>query len=333
MLAVILIIERQRMSGSIEYVKSIIGRIVRIIGIYVLLSAGSLILTPSAAQAETVVTISGAIAPRVDTLNWNIAGNTNGQNPNILSELTWSSVASMELSAGARFEFGKTYFIKARGAYAPILSGKVRDSDYNGDNRTKEFSRSQSETKSDSMTDISIAVGFKADFEMPEGKGFIGPFAGYSDHRQNLNITNGVQIIPVNAPIVGLNSSYDAKWAGPLVGLEFEFNPGADFELVSAIEFHLVDYNAVADWNLRQNFAHPKSFTHTAFGYGVTASIGLHHRISEARSIFLGAEVKSFAATNGIDRTYLTNGTHVDTRLNAVNWGSMMLKAQLDFDL
>src|SRR5436305_1463719 len=68
--------------------------------------------------------------------HWSIAGNYQGQNPNILSELSWKRLRAISFGAGA---MGKVYpkmdWMIAF-SYHATLSGKVTDPDYKKDNRT-----------------------------------------------------------------------------------------------------------------------------------------------------------------------------------------------------
>ena len=55
------------------------------------------------AQAADIKTdISLSTGYRVDDLSWNIAGNIYGSNPNVLSELTWSDLETLQATVGGR---------------------------------------------------------------------------------------------------------------------------------------------------------------------------------------------------------------------------------------
>ena len=79
---------------------------------------------------------------RLDDLDWSIAGNLNGTNPNIVSELTWSDLESYQLKLGGKGTIDRVFYLRGSAAFGWVLSGDVQDSDYNGDDRTQEFSRS-----------------------------------------------------------------------------------------------------------------------------------------------------------------------------------------------
>ena len=125
---------------------------------------------------------------RYDELDWNIAGNMAGTNPNILSELSWSDIESYQLSLGAKARIANHFYGRGHINYAWIHSGTVRDSDYGGDNRTLEWSRSISETNDDTLWDVVLGGGYP--FTFNQRRLLLAPMLGGSMHKQNLRITN-----------------------------------------------------------------------------------------------------------------------------------------------
>lgn len=75
----------------------------------------------------------------------------------------------------------------------------------------------------------------------------------------------------------GLNSTYDAKREGVWLGFDlvWEISEGLDFS--GTFEYYWADYEGEADWNLRDDFAHPVSFRHDADGTGTVISICLKY--------------------------------------------------------
>ena len=98
---------------------------------------------------------------RIDNLDWSIAGNTLGQNPNILSELIWSNLQIYHLELGAEV-YVYNFAIVASFGYGWIFQGANRDSDYLGNNRTQEFSRSNNQSDTGSVLDIEFGIGYRA---------------------------------------------------------------------------------------------------------------------------------------------------------------------------
>ncbi|MFA5259602.1 MAG: hypothetical protein WC450_00045 [Candidatus Omnitrophota bacterium] len=80
---------------------------------------------------------------RQDDLVWSI-GYPGG--PNILSELTWDDVESIQLKGRADLTFYDHFVLDGMYAYGDVYDGTNQDSDYLGDFRTYEFSRSRNDS-------------------------------------------------------------------------------------------------------------------------------------------------------------------------------------------
>ncbi len=263
---------------------------------------------------------------RTDSIDWNIAGNINGGSPNILSELTWEGLDIFQLKATGRVLIYRGLLLRGSFGYGWIYDGSNRDSDYSGDDRTLEFSRSVNNSDDGRVLDASIGLGYMFIFRDRYGIIAITPLAGYSQSEQNLTITDGFQVIPPTGAFPGLDSTYDTRWRGPWAGVEvlFEFTESS---LTALFEYHLADYYAEADWNLRTDFAHPKSFEHEADGSGIVLALDWNYDFSERFSIKAGIDYQRWSTEHGIDRTFFATGAIVETRLNEVNWRSTTLSA------
>jgi hypothetical protein len=272
------------------------------------------------------------IGYRIDDFDWNIAGDITGNNPNILSELTWSDLEILQLEIGMARIFPNSFVLKGTLAYGKIFDGENQDSDYFGDNRTGEFSRSNNSADDGSTSDGSIGLGYY--IPIMSDTIMIIPIIGYSFHMQNLDITDGVQTIatppitPDLGPFPGLDSSYDAKWYGPWGGLELNFRiytidrESLAHESILSLEYHWADYYAEANWNLRPDFAHPKSFEHEADGSGIVFWWGYNYFFNPQWSLNLIYKYQKWETDPGIDRVFFADGTEAVTRLNEVNWKS-----------
>ena len=60
---------------------------------------------------------------RIDELDWNIAGDINGNNPNILSELTWDDLEVYQIKLQNKTIIRKTFYLKGSLAYGRIVGG------------------------------------------------------------------------------------------------------------------------------------------------------------------------------------------------------------------
>lgn len=260
---------------------------------------------------------------RFDRLDWSIAGDLSGKNPNVLSELTWDDLESYTFSADGWLIRPSWVAFKGSFDYGWILNGDNRDSDYLGNNRTFEFSRSNNTSDDGYLFDVSGAIGYPwqpAPGDSQEIR--IIPMVGYSYHRQHLTITDGFQTIPATGSFADLNSRYVTRWAGPWLGLDLAFKPYKKIRVHAGVEYHWASYLANARWNLRTDFSQPKSFRHIADGNGIVTKAGLEYELSNRWGIHLEGNFQDWSTDPGIDRTFFSSGTTSETRLNEVNWES-----------
>jgi hypothetical protein len=172
----------------------------------------------SAPAAETRWQWSLNTGYRQDDLEWSFA--LPGIDPR--SELTWRDIESFQLEFGLQRRFLQLLRLKGVFAYAVILNGRNQDSDYDGDNRTLEFSRSNNATDDGDLWDISLGLAY--DIRLFGDRLLLSPLLGYAFSDQNLKISDGVQTLPPTGPFEGLDSSYDATWYGPWIGMELQYN-------------------------------------------------------------------------------------------------------------
>ncbi len=267
---------------------------------------------------------------RRDDLDWNIAGNTNGNHPNILSELTWDDVQSYQVKFQGNLVWPSIIALRGTAGYGWIFDGENQDSDYRGDNRTFEFSRSNNSSDKGNVLDASFAFGYPLRF----GRAVVGtfiPLVGYSHHEQQFDLTDGCQTIPDTGPFPGLDSSYDTLWKGPWIGFDLHFKSSEIRALAHRIEtyftyeFHWADYSAEADWNLREDLAHPKSFKHKADGDGYILSSGFNLMLDQRWALNINLDYQDWSTDRGTNKVFFADGKTAETRLNEVNWTSYAL--------
>ncbi|MCX4187788.1 TonB-dependent receptor [Methylophaga sp. OBS4] len=259
---------------------------------------------------------------RRDELDWNIAG-PNGT-PNILSELSWDDLEIATINAGATLYTGNNWLFNLDLVYGRIYNGDNQDSDYLGDNRTFEFSRSNNGADEGDVYDISVYAGYRWQWLQNNiARGEVRPLLGLSYHAQNLKIVNGFQTLPAFGPFSGLDSSYDATWFGPWLGLDTLLSFTDKFNLTVGVEYHYAFYDATANWNLRTDFAHPESFTHEAEGYGLISRVEARYQLDPRLTLDMSLNYQHWQADrNGKDKTFFADGTSAEIELNEVNWRS-----------
>ncbi len=276
-------------------------------------------------KGDDAWTLSLASGYRVDKLKFNIAGLLG--TPNVLSELTWTDLEAAELSLAFRWRPESGFYLRGGIDYGWIQSGDNQDSDYYGDNRTEEFSRSYADSDG-SLIDANAAIGYR--FELASTSNFfrlgVAPVYGYSVHIQNLNMTDGVQVVTEDGtglgPFSGLDSSYDTRWDGSFVGLDLDLALGTRHELTWSFEYHWLAYEAEANWNLRSDFEHPVSFRHEANGRGLIARTGYRFRCFSNAWLGLNLNYRKLETDSGYDKTFFADGTSLITPLNEVIWES-----------
>ena len=284
---------------------------------------------------------------RNDDLDWNIAGDSSGNNPNVLSELTWDNLESFQTKIQGSIVWPNVVALKGSASYGWIFEGDNQDSDFVGDNRTMEFSRSNNSSDDGNVWDVSLGIGYPFRF----GRGVIGtitPLAGYSYHEQNLKITDGNQTIsipvvtpsivivpPPVGPFPGLDSTYETEWYGPWIGFDIRFKAeeikafAHRFEPFFIFEYHWADYEAEADWNLRDDLARPVSFRHNADGTGIVLGAGLNVVIFYNLALNFNFDYQDWKTDEGKDKVFFADGTSARTQLNEVNWSSYALSLGL----
>lgn len=263
---------------------------------------------------------------RKDNLSWSEA-NANGT-VNIMSELKWENLDIAQISATARLNSSSGWHVRGSVGYGSIYSGSNQDSDYNGNNRTQEFSRSNNRGGGE-VHDASIGLGKTLRLlDNIAGENFLslGPLVGFSTHQQNLTMTDGVQTMPATGAYPNLNNSYDTQWQGPWVGIESMLKTGEHWSLNATAEYHWADYTAHANWNLRSNFSHPVSFVHDAKGQGILLVAGATYLAAKNSSVSLMLEKQQWRTDAGVDRTFYTDGTVGYYVLNSVEWNSAAFK-------
>ncbi len=285
-----------------------------------------------------------SVGYRVDELDWNIAGNLSGTTPNILSELEWTDVQMIELRGEADYLVNRSgltgLYLEGNFNIANAISGDNQDSDYNGDNRTLEFSRSNNDASDSSASGYSLGVGYQFDIvKHPQRRFFITPLVGYESNIITMKMTDAVQTVetalvtPPLGPFAGLDSTYEAEWSGAYLGLKMgsvfgrhKFNIRGDYHLLG-------DYYAEAQWNLRTEpvtgFQQPLSYIHEGDSQGFALKADYAYNVYKNMDLFLSGWIKSFQMEDGLDTTYIIDGSIGQTKVNEANWTSSSLHAGL----
>jgi hypothetical protein len=267
---------------------------------------------------------------RRDDFNWSIAATD--RQPDVLSELTWSDVKSHQLAIANQSILGRHVYLRFNFNYARIADGCVRDSDYAGNNRTDEYSRSISQSDGDYLFDFSMGAGYP--FTFFKGNLMVVPLIGGSLHKQNFRISDGYQVIsnnpndfPVGPLPSQLSSTYRAKWEGYWLGcdLQYDFQPKSKWfppmQWSFSLEYHWTRYAAKADWNLRSDLDHPVSFEQDADGHGLSLQGQWAVAVTSRLNVTLTLHYLKWTTDPGNDR--FNHVSHPQSRrFNGAEWES-----------
>jgi Protochlamydia outer membrane protein len=241
--------------------------------------------------------------------NWSIAGNQNGESPNVLSELKWKDVSGTAYSASLQWNFWHRFAVMGSYNRVDVHSGSVNDMDYGADNRTQPVYTGNFSDNKGYTTSWLAGAGYV----IFNNKLFsLIPYAGYSNSVQNL------YIVDLSGQFPTLNSSYFTSWKGPFVKVTSSIKIWRALKFAGDITYIQANYNAHGDWNLIQEFQHPISYTHVADGYGLDANARLIYNITPHIAVYGSYGYYNWETGDGTDQLYLSTGEVDKTRLNWV---------------
>jgi hypothetical protein len=257
---------------------------------------------------------STAIVPKIeailsfgyveDNLKWSIAGNLDGQNPNIYSELIWKNTRGPLGELKLKF-FRKNLVLNANISFSAIDGGSVTDSDYSQENRTGRTFFAKARSNQGKRNGLKLSVG---NVIYLSRRITITPSFGYGKSSQELFLLNDQR----------LSSRYRTYWKGPFAFLEAELPINTRVNTQIGITYHQNRYDAEADWNLISAFKHPLSFSHHAKGYGVESNFSFTYLMTRFLFSHISAQHFRWSTGRGADELYYNDGRITKTRLNGV---------------
>jgi len=243
------------------------------------------------------------------SLDWSIAGNIRGQNPNILSHLAWSNLDCINMELNLKFQMDKLWVFEIPIHVNYVISGTVTDSDFKEDDRKDRIFYAEASARG------THGYSFR-----PQ----LGPrFALHPDLRLTLYLNYSIlsdtyYLRDVFSERATLNSHYQTQWHGPGSSLEGTYTIGRQISIVGLINYSIFNYSAEADWNLVDSFSHPVSFSHKARGFGYSPSLKLIYNKDTSLSFILNLACTHMHTGKGIDVLYKADGSTIKTMLNSV---------------
>jgi len=235
-----------------------------------------------------------SLGQRGDNFRWDINGPVNELTPsfNVLSELDWKNINSTPLQLEAHYRANRKFSVAGHVSYALISSGQVRDSDYCGQNRSREFSRSISKGEGE-LLDWELRSQLEVVRQAMYGLSIIG---GYTRFKQDFDLNTGIQTIggvenfenlctqnpqdPIIPPDPGsvladLRTSYNARWQGPWLGGGGHWRHNR-IHLVAEAQLYWLEYQGRGSWNSRSPAFR---FIQSAQGYGIGMQFNAGYRL------------------------------------------------------
>lgn len=264
-----------------------------------------LLATVHRTDAQERLKLSLSTGYQSEDFRWSIAGNEQGTDPNILSELKWKSLSGPAVGVSAGWNFWGSFTLRSEFSNMFIVSGSVTDADYQGDNRTNRSYFGQFDAKKGSGYSWRTTLEYAFQLE----KVTLIPQAGFALHRQSLHITDKSGTNP------DLNSTYSTRYLGGVVGVRAEVPLSDDFALEGGLLCDIVHYRGQANWNLISTFRHPLSFQDDASGYNLEGHLKLCYTLDKW-TFFLSGNILHGKTGKGTDMLYLQNGQNVPTQFN-----------------
>ena len=250
---------------------------------------------------------------RQENTRWSIAGNSDGQNPNVLSELQWKNLKQRGAGMDVKVDILHGIFFSGSYHRAKIYAGNVTDTDYGQDNRMSPTYQFNAESNRGHTSSYFAGLGYALELYRAL---VISPYAGYGRTRQFLFINDSNTTS--SAGELSLNSTYHTNWSGPLAGLTVKTAMNNTIVVQADLSYLQSVYTGVADWNLIDAFAHPVSFRHLANGYQTNMSLQVNFQLLAGFSVFIKSNYRYAETGIGTDQLYLNDGRKVQSQFNGI---------------
>ncbi|KQB98963.1 hypothetical protein [Pedobacter sp. Hv1] len=250
------------------------------------------------------------VAYNQTNLKWSIAGNKEGKNPNVLSELEWEKLKGPQFGLNLKYGITNKLITKLDFAMMDITSGRVTDTDYSQDDRQGIFY--QEFFKANKGTDLSLALAIGYTLYSTPGIS-ISPFLGYDFRKQKVFLLGREGVAAEQL----LKSSYQNNWQGIILGTDLNLQT-QKLKYHISLSASLLDYNAKANWNLIEEFAKPVSFKHQANAFSLRGQLKVIYTLSQKFGLALHFGSIYAKAFKGTDEAYYVSRSAVQTQLNGV---------------
>ncbi|MCD2426200.1 hypothetical protein LQ567_25670 [Niabella pedocola] len=249
--------------------------------------------------------ISFAPLLSVENFRWSIAGNEQGTNPDILSELNFTGLKRTGFFMQGCYQMSKRLGLEATATMQYGYSGRVTDIDYAGNNRSRVVTFLKFRSRKNNGYDYRLQGHYQL---LQGGVVSVAARAGYFISKAGYRMQGRSA-----ADIKGI---YNVQWQGPLLGVDAKMTLPQHWEVRAAISGQYHTYYAEADWRLRSDFKHPLSFVHRAKGGGINGQLGLHYQLNAQVGLQLKGFLQQWQTGTGSDQLYMADDRQVSTRMN-----------------
>lgn len=256
---------------------------------------------------------------RNTNFRWNIAGNMQGTNPNILSELIFKPIQSAGFYAKGEYNVVENFSMGLHYNKLWTYNGEVSDFDYDGDNRTDPAAELYLQSNKGGFR--SAGVDFNYHFLTTNQFTATGG-VGLDFTKEFFYLTDDADPL--------LQSTYDAQWNGPNATLKGTYQSGV-FSIGAGVTYRYLIYDAKANWNLVQTFQHPVSFTHEANGHGFDSGVSFGIKPNDLLTIGLHGLYSNWKTGVGTDKLFQTDGQIIKARMNGAIKKSVGLRLTTTF--
>lgn len=263
-------------------------------------------------QNQFGISVSPVVS--VDNGQWSIAGNINGENPNILSEVIFEN--SFSIGSDVEFAFKANKYLELSVSYADLrtLSGQGTDTDYDSDNRSDPTFELPFENRNGYINRIVAAL--KYDLLVAKQKIVTIGFKTFI-YRQKFGISSRDN--------ANLNSFYLYRSRGIGLSLERKISLVKKASIQPGISLYLSSFNSYGRWNLRTSLNPDKSFIHRSKGIAFNLWLRSTYRVTSKHSLHLTCGNRFEKTYVGSDYLLYSNGGITHTQFN----GSLLRSAYI----
>ncbi|GHE23842.1 hypothetical protein [Sphingobacterium griseoflavum] len=264
------------------------------------------------AHSQEKLQIKVASGISIQDFSWSIAGNADGTNPNILSELKYQNIVGLGLSVDGKYKILPKMSVMLTIENRQTLSGTGSDIDYQHDNRTTPTYELHFNSSKGGMQHLQTGLAYNL---------YKDPFVTVDANVSYINTSQTFSMTSSSAP--NLDTWYSTRQQGIQVGTFFHTHLGSKLQALATLSYALVDYTGIGNWNLIPTFEHPVSFMQESNGSHYRGSIGLIRSISSLLSFYISGGYAVQKVRAGTDQTFLRNGLRQITRFNGAKGSNL----------